>query len=398
MSFIPEYKFVERGDQLQALDRYVEAAENYLKAINKGLNDDYLWSEIANCFFIAEENEKARQAAETALALAPDKIAALLVLAGLDLREGNIDAAEKTVRHCLELDSDDYQAKYYLISIYLDKRLLKKAESLLDEVMEEVPEEPLFRQMKIRLLALKNDIDAAHIEVDAFLEENPSESAVIAYKAALELDKNQYKKAEALALQALAIDPQESVAKFVLLGVYKNNNFFLRFFVGRAFNTYILQWNWMMIVWFIIAAKSVFIWGGFFVFYLLITWVGGVLYNTIIRYNNRLSLLLTEQQVKQSNLFVGMILLIGVLSVAYHFTSNELVAKGIIISVFSMFVAISYFELVSRRKKTAFTISSILFFLMLAYSFPFELGGFLVVAVILLILHGVLFTFRLIGE
>ncbi|MEO1627618.1 MAG: tetratricopeptide repeat protein [Bacteroidota bacterium] len=394
----PDYQALQKANTLVSMGRKQEAADAFADLVGKGFDDAMLWANIARLYFELDDYEHSFQAAQAALEINPDNTRAMLCQVSIYVEEGYLTEAEQVVERCLELRPNDPNVLQYLIMVYLEQRRYQEAEKLLQTALEENPEHRGLLQQRIRLLAMRDELGKLNYELDEYLERDPTESYLIAMKAAVMADMSRYKDAEDLAMQSLAIDPQDQLAKTVLLIVYKNKNRLLRFFVGRAFSTYTIEFDWGMLFWIVIATKGVILWGGFFVLYMLITWVGGVLFNSIIRKHQRMSMLLTAKQLQQSNYFLANAALVALLSLGCYWTGHLWLAKALGFSILSLFIGISYFELEHKDKRFHFLVSSIFIGGLSILSLELELLFFFLTLTLLLILHGVLFTFRVIGE
>ncbi|MEM9022116.1 MAG: hypothetical protein AAGB22_00145 [Bacteroidota bacterium] len=201
-------------------------------------------------------------------------------------------------------------------------------------------------------------------------------------------------------MTALRINPNDEHARLVLLDVLKNKNRVLRFFAGNSFNRYQVEWSFWRVVGMVFLWKAVIFWGGLFFLYMMVTWYGSVLYNSVIRLHRKYRYLLDRSHRRQSNYFLALngavAAFIAALSLGFI---NRWLSDGLAIGVLALFMGISFFEMGSAKGQRAVGITAVLFTGLLiwaatsasAWAIPL-LAGFL------LLLYGFLFSLNVIRD
>jgi len=388
-----------RALQLKELRRFNDALtllEDLIQDVDFSLE---AWEEIADCYIQLNELSKAEIAIKNAVKLEPELHGPRSTLAYIKHLQGNTRKARILLLDILSEDPTNFRAKYLLAQVYLSTRNLNKVRGLLESLEVELPNNSDVKSLKIRYHALKNDKASFNKELNAKLYHDPEDIDALTLKAYAYIDEELFQQAEEVAIQVLSIDPMNKLAKEALLVCRKNNNALLRFFAGRSFNIYTIEWTFGRVILAIICFKGFLLWGGFFILYLLITWVGGVAYNSYLRLTSMGKLLLTKQQIHQSNfllMILGLIILFWIIS---RFSDDIIYDKISILLIPILFIGISFFQLTSRTKKIIFSICSILMGGILYLGFLGDDTFSIIVASSFVVLsHGILFSFRAIGE
>ena len=389
---------LDRAITLEQLGRHEEAIATYRQVLG-GEADAMIWNFISANYSHLERYAEAKQASEMAISLEPHDDEVLQNLAVAQYGLGELKAAEKTLDAALELNPENTSLLHILALVYLRNDQYDKATSIIDRGLQIDPQHPGLQKARIHLFAKDNNELGLHHHVNVLLSNDPTEADLIAWKALLWCNSGLFDNAEEMALQALSIDPVNEKAKYALLLCYKHKNGLLRFFVGKAFRTYVIKWSLPNIIILIICIKGVALWGGFFVLYMLITWIGGVAYNTWARTSSKLRLILSKRQVQQSNYLLISLGVIGTLLTYQLLHPDQIILRFILISTFLLFAGISYFELYSKLKKILFFCTvTVLISISLAFLHTDSTGLYIAVITLITILYGVLFTFKVIGE
>lgn len=388
---------LQRAFHLEELGRYKESNDILLECIDGGGDDWYIWITIATNYRSLSEYDKALAAIHESLSINPDEVEAINVKALILVALKGVKESKKLLHYSLELNAHNPDAFAYLAAIAIEEEKYKKALNYIESGLAIDPDHDALKRLKVNVSVYSSDLDLQQ-HINDYLEENPESGSVISLNAAHAIDRGDLEKAEALAYQALEIDPSDKLAKFVLLHVRKNSSWLLRFFVARSFQTYTIQWTVWRVIVMILVWKGVMIWGAFLVLYMLVTWVGGVTYNTWIRRDPRLSLMLLPHQIKQSNYYLVNLSVIVLLTIMQYISDQPLIDKAMVWAVVALFIGISYFEVNSRKVKMRFFISTILLLCMMYFATISTVTASVIVGVLCIILHGFFFSVRIIGE
>lgn len=378
------------------LKRFKDAKEMIIEIIPADYLNDHFLHQLVECHFGLEELEKAKKVIESAIGMYPEDSYFLAQYSVYFYEKEDYKNAIQYIREALKFEPKNVSYLSHFGSIHLNLGNLSRAEQTLDLAEQIDPVDLRVIAEKARLAFLKNDISEANVYINKGLEIDPNNSHFILLKSnLLTTDKTKMKEAEATAIQALSMDPSNEVARHTLLNVLKNKNRLLRFFVGNAFGHYQMEWTFWRVLIFIVAWKGVLLWGGFAILYMLITWYGGVLFNSITRLHKKYKLLLNQNDINQSNFFIGvhviLLLLLGSRMIVGLEGENLFALISLTLAI--MLIGISYFELEEKEGKIAYFCFVGLFGLVI-YGFHKEamiLGG---CSIFFLLLYGFLFSFR----
>ncbi len=106
------------GGVAAAIDRYEELVASHANAGRYDLRLDVL-VKLSSNFLDWKEPEKARELLTHVLQIDPDLATGHAMVGRLELQSGNLDAAEKFARKALQLDPDDWIAKWVLEQVEL---------------------------------------------------------------------------------------------------------------------------------------------------------------------------------------------------------------------------------------------------------------------------------------
>ena len=389
--------YVERAIQLMELHRYQEAIKEILSAIQQNGNPAVLHYELwGECLFSLNRIGEAKALLKEALAEYPAAPNLLAYLALCYQKEEALGKAHTIIDEAIRLRPTNTWLLAIKANLFCQALKYDKALKIVDEALVLDPE--YGRLFFIKSLAYygQNEPEAALDHLQRALKLEPNEEEYIALHARLLSELKQTEQAEAHAKAALSIDPTNQLAKNTLLEIYKNKNGLFRFFVGHGFGRYQMEWTVWRVLLAILFWKGVMLWGGLFLIYLLVTWYGSVLYNSIMRLHTTYYLLLSEEDRQQSNYFLGANAVLIVTTLGFLFDEHLLASSSwvnlMVGSILFLFIGISYFEIISNLGRY-FVVAFSLFSAALLVTF-WTTGTFLFMGPLLLILYAFLFTFR----
>ena len=389
--------YVERAIQLMDLHRYQEAIQEILSAIQQNGNPTVLHYELwGESLFSLNRIGEAKELLKTALAEYPAAPNLLAYLALCYQKEEALGKAHPIIDEAIRLRPTNTWLLAIKANLYCQALKYGQALEIVDEALVLDPE--YGRLFFIKSLAHygQHESSAALENIQKALQLEPNDEEYIALHARLLIELKQTKEAEAHAKTALSIDPTNQLAKNTLLEIYKNKNRLFRFFVGHGFGRYQMEWTVWRVLLAILFWKGVLLWGGLFLIYLLVTWYGSVLYNTILRLHPTYYLLLSKEDIQQSNFFLGANAVLWVAVLGYflddHFLMTDYWVNLMVGSVLFLFIGVSYYEIISNLGRY-FVVAFSLFSAALFITF-WTTGTFLFMGPLLLILYAFLFTFR----
>ncbi len=244
-------------------------------------------------------------------------------------------------------------------------------------------------------LSEMGNVKSALHSVNRALEIDPGDKAAKSIRSMLML-KAHPEQARKDAFDVLAQNPHDRLAKVAALEALSNQNFFFKFLTGNGFSKYAIKWDWWHVVLVFVLWKALLICGSLFLIYMLLTWYGRALLNTILRFHEKYNLLLNEEDIWQSNAFLignAMILLLASLQLFFS-PSHSVFINLLLIAGFTLFWSVSYTEILTKSGKQWAIGFFILSLLLIGTLFSASQVMWMIVP-FLTILYGVLFTLRI---
>lgn len=393
-------KFVtlyERAAYLVQLKRIPEAIEILEESLEFYPHEE-TWSLLASCYSHLDLDEKAKMAIQNCLELDPDNVDGLNTYASLKIKEEDFQEAIDILNISLSVDPKNVETVVQLSIAHIKQNEYAIAKSLLSKAEELDPTNAQVLWLKAHLATHTLDTNLYDKQLDSLLEINPNDQDALALKVYMLVSQKKIKQAHKLALSTLSMNPSHETSKSALLHVYRNQNFLLRFFVGHGFSCYYFKWTIWNVLWGILFFKAVLVWFTILTLYNLITWIGYVSFNSILRIFPEKSLLLSKKHIAQSNYFLAAL---SVSIILLHFTIKSGTATLIYlscISIFLLFAGISFLQLESKMKKKTHVVWSTIILSLILLTIPndgFFTGAITFVGLIVLC---ILYVFRVIGE
>ncbi|MEM7103301.1 MAG: tetratricopeptide repeat protein [Bacteroidota bacterium] len=388
---------IEKALQLINLRRYDSAVSVLLKNLSE-TTGGYSYYLLAFSYLQLDDLPRTKRSIDLGLKKDPDYPELHGLLAQYYEEKGQPGKALKALETALELDPENGSLLAALTRLHLNNNRTNAAEKVLKTAFALYPNMAELFALKAYIHAARAEDKAAFNAVNKALQLEPNNETYLALRARLRLDVNP-QEAEENAIAALKQDPTDEYSRSTLLEVYKNKNWLLRFFVGNSFNRYLIEWSVGRVILMILFWKGVLIWGGFAVLYLIVTWYGGVLYNSVIRLHQRYQLLLSKNDIHQSNYFLalnGTILVIA-LMLRFGIGPHEVMLSLLFLTIISLFIGISYFEIETQHGKTTFAGFCVLAGALLGIAFTGGSFTFIAVAIIVLLLYAFMFSLRVIA-
>jgi len=393
------YQKIIRAHKLIDLNRLDDAISLAQECLSDPVYTATAYSIISDCHGNHENWKDAKQAIELALELEPEEIDYLDQYGLILINLGDLRKSKKILHQSLEIEPEGFRSRYYLAQVYINQRNYTNANALIRELKSEYPNNEDIQLLESKNAMLSQNFHKSNKIAEHVLSENPENLDALIHKGINLFHRNKFKEAKNLMYQVLALDPMNSDAKSILLQCRQNENSLMRFFIGNAFSTYYMEWTVGRVIMAIIFFKGFIFWGFLLAFYMLVTWIGGVLYLTYLRTRERDKLLLNQRQIWQSNYLIIHLIVILNFCIYLNLFDSELLSKVVVLTGLSAFIGISYFELETKSIKINWWIVVGFIALLLGLAFmPFDAFWLGMFAYFLLLIHGVLFSFRVIGE
>jgi len=388
---------LQKAEQLIELGRYKDAINLLQDDLANSPFKSTIYEYLIACYLELENDNKSKKLLDIALNEFPNNDTLHYYYSLYYNNQSDFSKAIKHVKIAIELEPDSVTYLSHIAFLHIKTEQLIKAEHYLEEAEQIDPNYIDVLQVKA-LIAISKGKKAEGIKyLDEALAIKPNSSTLLALRSRVLVENpGDIGMSEEAAYQALEANPNDELAKGALLEVLRNKNKILRFFVGNSFNQYQMEWTVGRVILLIICWKGVFIWGGFFILYLLVTWYGGVLFNTITRLHHKYKYLLSKTDIKQSNLFIGMNGILILAALARFFPNIDSSYNiSLLISILSiLLISISYFEITRKKGRIQFYIFGAIA-LSVLYASSATAFGLAIAAILLLLVYAFFFTLRI---
>jgi tetratricopeptide (TPR) repeat protein len=391
-------KEIERAEQLISMGRHREAKKIVLQLLGTQQHS-YLFQLLGTCEIGLHNYEAARQAVEQCLALDAENDFGHFLTSVLELERERWQESEKAIERALEIDPSHVPYLCQLARVQLAKGNPDAAAKAIEQGLRLDPNDvELLRLKTNQQFAQFDNAQAMGTLMDA-LREDPTDSALLTTLGYRQLDFKEYEKAKETFTNALTHYPGNERARQGLAEAYKVRWRLFNIFYKYGFARYKLEFSlWRILLW-IVLIKTMFIWGLAFIAFILFAWWGDVLFNSILRLGQKTKHLLSADKVLQSNFFLianGATLLTTILATALD---SPALWRVTIVACLLIFFGIAFLEVDLKRQRRSVGIAAGAMLVILAWGgFAIEsAGNFGLLAAFLLIVFGLLFTFRAIG-
>lgn len=386
-----------KANQLFEVQRYADAKKYIQEYLQTNFNDPYAFCLLALCELNLDKLTAAGKAARQSLAIDPEFALAHYVSGLIYGTSENFKKSNAALREALRLDPQNVDFIHAAAQMYYHAGQVAKATEMIEKGLYFDPNHSDLLQLRGLINFSKDNKLEGYKDLREALKQNPNDvHSLVAYGYTL-MDQKKYADAKATFLSALAQEPTNEEAKQGLFETQKTASFFFRIFYKFGFSRWYIKSKWRLIIFGLLFIKTIPVAGSAFSLFLLATWYGDVLYNTLFRLKKEAAFLLTPSKIQQSN-YLLISTAIGVILFALgNWLQSDVFYKLFIISGLLIFTGLAYFEVELKRRRRSILITTgvLLFFSVIAFSEGLLI--FSILHLLLLVIFGLLFSFRVIG-
>ena len=393
---------LDKAQTLIDLGRYEQALEILITCNDQDVHIPEKRRMIIVCHLELDAPEKAKELCLSALQQFPDYSIFHYLLAFYYRKKEQYTKAVEHAKIAFDQEPEFVPYINYLGLLMIDAERYHSAKSYLELAQEHDPNN-VETLSYLALLEIKQQNELAALEyIKRGIEIDPNNLYLHNLRNALSTrSKSEAKKAKEHALHTLSLDPTDQFAKSTLLEILKAENSLFGFFLRRSFGRFQIEWNIGRIIMLIFFFKGMVVWAGFMALFLLVTWWGGVLFNSIIRVHKRYKYLLDPPSIQQSNIFLVMNgLLLTAICIASLTAFDSEIKFGMIASIASLLLfTISYHEIDTKGGKLQFWVYGA--FVGIVQSFLLannHIWGFGIFSIIFIMAYALLFSLSVLFE
>ena len=322
---------LERGLLLYQQSRYELAETELRQALAADPHDAYGHALLALCLARREQFKDATAEAEQAVHLAPDFAFAHYALAHVWHDRNHPEPAFAAVNEALRLDSARPAYFALLANIHLGESQWREALAAAERGLELDAEDITCTNLRAIALVKLGRKSEAGATIDAALRRNPDNAVSHANQGWTYLEKNDPKRALEHFREALRLEPENEWARRGIIEALKARHFIyawmLRYFLFMGKLGRRGQWGIILGAYFgnqvlrgiAAASPALAPWATalrvVYLVFALMTWIASPLFNLMLRLNRFGRLVLSREEIIASN-WIGLILLLGLLSLA----------------------------------------------------------------------------------
>ncbi|GAL86542.1 hypothetical protein Hsw_0697 [Sporocytophaga myxococcoides] len=345
------FSTIEKAVYLIGIKRTKDAVSILKDVITNYPEAAHPHSLLSLCYADSKQHKAAIEEAKLAISMEPDSSFPHYALAYAHFSREKFSQAEYAIRQALAIDPDIDSYIHILAASLFNQGMYKECMNAVQHGLQINPNNNDLLTLKSLLYTNKGDLKRADEFINKSLYEDPENTIALARKGWLDLDKGSYKSAQTTFLSALSKDPMNEAAREGLLEVYKLKSKVFNFFISKSFRTFYFEFRWYTIFLILIFIKTLPIWFFLLSVYLLAGWYLSVLFNYILRFGEKTKYLITDRQKKQSDVFIIINLVVGVLTVIAGIKESHMLWKVVFILLAVLFIAIGTLEIEVKKDK-----------------------------------------------
>ncbi len=198
---------------LEKLQNWRGAAGHYLAIIGEQADHRDALLRMGRLYLLSNNDENARENANTVLETSPDDVEALTLLAGVHAKGGDRKAAIETVSRALEVEPNNGEAASLLSSLLLVEGRTEESIKALQDAIDAHPEQVALKINMSRVYARLGRRDDAVEEFRKVIEQEPDQLAYRNAFAKFLIGLQRTDEAEKVLKDAVAAFPDEQTAK-----------------------------------------------------------------------------------------------------------------------------------------------------------------------------------------
>ncbi len=329
----------ERARVLYEQGRYADAEKELRMALNLEPGNAYYLSMMALCCMEQKKIREAKQMALDAIGLSPDAPFVHYVASSVFLADDNLSEAERHIMEAIQIDPFDANYFAILASIKLSQKKYKEALEAADKGLAADPENLSCLNLRSTAQTKLGLKDEAYETIREALNQNPDNAYTHANTGWGLLERGEHKKALEHFREALSRNPNMEHARAGMVEALKAQYWFYRVFLKYTFwiGNMESKMQWFIILGFYLGSRLLstisravpelapFLLPIKVLYFLfaISTWLVTPISNLLLRLNVYGRFLLTDEEVKTSNM-VGLALGSGLITgIAFLLTGDE---------------------------------------------------------------------------
>ncbi|WP_192820272.1 lipopolysaccharide assembly protein LapB [Rufibacter sp. LB8] len=327
--------------------------------IHNALNHAYL----ALCLANLKKFKEAQQEAQLAIAEEPDLAFAHYILSVIHFDEDRLKESEAAIKEALELDPEEAAFYHILGNIHFRRRAWQKALDAANLGLALDPEDVDCLNLQARALNRLGEKNLANQSFTNAFQHAPENHETHANQGWVYLEQNEHKLALQHFQEALRLDPTSEFAREGLLEALKAKYWVYRAFLQFSFKISSISGaaRWALFIGVYVLVRVMPLLLPFYLMLVFFSWFSDLIFNTLLRFNRYGRMVLNQEEIKGSNLFLALFLGgISALAVNKIFRIEEAIPIGVVL-LGMLFPVAGTLQLSNKksRKKSFYVASAI---------------------------------------
>ena len=336
---------ISRGELLLSRRRYDAAEAEFRKALAETPEDPYVLSMLAMCISEQDRHDEALEVAHDAVGQGPDMPFAHYALAVVHLQRDELLKAKAAIDEALRLDPENPDCWALLAGIHLQRSEYTEGLAAANHGLESDPEHNVCQNTKVLALTQLGRREEANAAIQGQLQRDPDNAVTHANQGWSYLHANQPKKAAEHFREALRIDPELEFAQAGMLNALRARNpifrLLLAYFLWMSRLSSRARWG--VIIGGYVGIRvvqaigkeypSTWFWtmplGIIYLLFVFLTWTGPAFTNLLLRLDKYGRYLLSDDEIRASNLVGGsfaLAIILGIVALVTQLTPFGLAA------------------------------------------------------------------------
>lgn len=294
----------ERVALLLAHRRFADAEREIMQWLSVSPDDSDAKYLLSVCRLQQNDPKEAERLIREAIHTEPGNDRYFFQLAQVYIHQDLYSAAEKTLREAISLFPEDPDYWGLLASIRLIQKEYEDALALANHGLALDPDHILSLNVRSGALLKMKRTDDAFRSLENTLSKDPQNSMTYASYGWAELEKGNHKQAMGYFRESLKLNPHDEYARSGMVQALKARYWLYRIYLSYAFwiSNFKSQYQWGILIGFMVVSRFLGPFRYAYIAFALFTWLAAPLSNLLLRLNAYGRYLLTEEEIKSSNL------------------------------------------------------------------------------------------------
>ena len=300
---------VNRIQLLLSQDRFEMAEREIRQDMANNLHNPLARVFLGLALIGQDREEEALAETEAAIGLDPEFPFAHNLRGRILFQLGELKKAETSLKEAIRLDPSDADHFVHLAFVYFNRGKWEDSLQAVEQGLALNSEHVEGLNLRARLLVKLGRAPEASQTFEASMNKDPENSFTHLSMGWALLEEGKHKQALDHFREAVRLDPTNEGAKAGLVEGLKARYWFYRIYLRFAFFMGNLneRLRWVLLIGFVLIVQVLPVLAPYYLGFVFFSWFSGILFNSLIRLNPYGRYALTEDQIRYSNIFSGLL-------------------------------------------------------------------------------------------